>query len=563
MDIKSILSEFGTALLADVFSIKMLTKLLAKGASRQEGSAATATTASTATAPGTDEIKFGGIFDLSEETAYLSLMAKMESDPQLKNAAIKISSFVNGNNFQNHGQRRRFRVVVGKLANIEYIKEDLVTEKQIPNPKGGKPVIEKTTKQTKSNLGLEFLKSFSRLSEEEMLEICKASGIMESTMDNIGEGLSHAGEEISKIAKKIESSQIAQDIMAGSAKKMRERIQTLEESPYPPTEGECEEKKMTISVFLTLTFEWLSAEYKTGDLNDALEKVKNIINITKQKAQQWWIWAKRLAIWGTIISFVIFLAGIFIGGFTQLGWPNSVVGLLIAPILFAILVWWTPLVAIIAVIYEITHLRIKGATNVGITQAKWWLNFVCGVLLWQVIISLAFTFIPYWNAISRIPVMILLALGMALMSLRWGGITWYRSIIKTLVALMFILQVTVCFLPATATAIHSLLGKTDSLIATWLTTGAWIDNSNDREIKKMSGGLWIVSFKNADPIELDIPLNSRFLISASEAINLQWPVMGNPGEFCTVPLNTEITNKIFAKVTLKGEAGKTITVKLL
>ncbi len=220
MDIKSIFSEFGTALLADVFSIKMLTKLLAKGAGRQEGS-------TTTTAAGTDEIKFGGIFDLSEETAYLGLMAKMESDPQLKNAAIKISNFINGNSFQNHGQRRRFRVVVGKLANIEYAKEDLVIEKQIPSLKGGKSVIEKTTKETKSSLGLEFLKSFSQLSEAEMLEICKASGIMESTMDNIGDGLSHACKKISETAKKIENSPVAQTVIKNLADKMRARIEKL------------------------------------------------------------------------------------------------------------------------------------------------------------------------------------------------------------------------------------------------------------------------------------------------------------------------------------------------
>ncbi len=222
---------------------------------------------------------------------------------------------------------------------------------------------------------------------------------------------------------------------------------------------------MTIGDFLLLTWEWLTIEYEVGTLDLLIQKVRNIINITQQRAQQWWSWAKRLAIWGTIISLIIFLAGIIIGGFTHLGWPNSVAGLLIAPILFVLLAWWTPLVAIIAVIYEIAHGRARGAIDIATAQAKWWLGLTCGILLWQVLVSLAFTFIPYWNAPSRIPVLMLLALAMALIGIRWNNVTWYRSVIKFLVIGAFIAQVSVCFLPATATALHSKMGEVDESIA--------------------------------------------------------------------------------------------------
>ena len=229
---------------------------------------------------------------------------------------------------------------------------------------------------------------------------------------------------------------------------------------------------MTIWDFLALTWEWLTVEYEVGTLDQLIQRVRNIINITQQRAEQWWDWARKLAIWGTIISFVIFLASIFIGGFTHLGWPNSVAGLLIAPILFLLLAWWTPLVAVMAVIYEIAHGRVKCTTDVAIAQAKWWLGMVCGILLWQVLVSLAFTFIPYWNAPSRIPVLMLLALAIALIGIRWNNVTWYRSIIKFLVTGVFIAQVLVCFLPETSTALHSLLGKTDKSIAKKIENGS-------------------------------------------------------------------------------------------
>ncbi|MFA5360283.1 MAG: hypothetical protein WC349_05035 [Patescibacteria group bacterium] len=193
MEIMSLVKEFGTALLADVFSIKMLTKLLAKGTVGQhEGIGANNT------AGPTEQIRFGGLFDLSDETAYFSLIAKMQSDTDLvtKKAAVKISKFLNGDNFEDAGQKRRFRAVVGNLSNIDYVKEEI--EEKIPGNKPGQP--EKTKKkQIKANLGVEFIKSFAVLNKSQMLEVCKASGIMESMIDNIGEDLTRAKEKFSKI----------------------------------------------------------------------------------------------------------------------------------------------------------------------------------------------------------------------------------------------------------------------------------------------------------------------------------------------------------------------------
>lgn len=219
---------------------------------------------------------------------------------------------------------------------------------------------------------------------------------------------------------------------------------------------------MTIWEFLTLTWEWLVAEYEGGNLDDAIQKAKHIINLTEKRAKQWWYCAKLLAIICVSVSLILFLLAFFIGGYAQIGWPNAIAGLIIAPFLFVLLLWWTPLVAIIAVISEIIHLRFKSAPGVAVSWAKWWLGLTCGVLLWQVIASLAFTFIPYWNAPSRIPVMMILALAMTLIGIKWGSGQKYRSIIRTLVILAFIAQVAVCFIPqlsTLATASTSRLGK--------------------------------------------------------------------------------------------------------
>lgn len=228
--IKSFIGDFGAAIMGEFFAIGVLQKILTKGVAQKVMAGKTVA--------GQDEegkdmkipdIKLGGIFDLSDETAYFGLIAriKMENDPCLKDGVIKLSKFVNGSSFQTHGQRRRFRVVVGSLANIEYSRGDIVEEIPV-STSGGKPTTKKvTTPQTKTNLGLEFLKSFCQLTEPEMLEVCKASGIMESVIDNISKGLKQASTKIAEVREKIEKNPTAKKIMTSAAEKMRARITEL------------------------------------------------------------------------------------------------------------------------------------------------------------------------------------------------------------------------------------------------------------------------------------------------------------------------------------------------
>ena len=239
---------------------------------------------------------------------------------------------------------------------------------------------------------------------------------------------------------------------------------------------------MTLLEFLILTREWLTAKYETGQLDDAIKKMKGVIKLTEEKSRQWWAWAKYLTICITITAFIIFLGGVIMGGLTKADWPNSVAGLLIAPPLFILLVWWTPLIAIIAVVSELANLKIRNVPDAIVAQAKWWLGLTGGILLWQVIASLTLTFVPYWNALSRLPVLMLLALALALIGVRWGSFPNYRKIIKTAVVVTFITQIAVCFFPHTATALQGWAGKADKNAAKSIETNGLLPKTLTKKV---------------------------------------------------------------------------------
>jgi len=111
--IKNFLGDLLAVFVGEFFTISALKNILSKGTANKT------VPGKTAEGEKTPDIKFGGVFDLSDETAYFGLITKMEADPCLKDGAIKISEFINGPNFQTNGQKRRFRVIVGSLANIE------------------------------------------------------------------------------------------------------------------------------------------------------------------------------------------------------------------------------------------------------------------------------------------------------------------------------------------------------------------------------------------------------------------------------------------------------------
>jgi len=214
--VKGFLKELGIELVSEFFSIGMMKKILAK-----EAAARTVAGKDGMAGPEVTKIKNGGLFNLTDETAYLALMAQLEQDPASKDVASKVSAFLNGPSFTD-GQRRRFRVVVGHLAETEYVREVNKTKETIPRFKGT-PSVKESSKEVRTNLGIEFLKSFSRLTDPEKLAICEASGIMDTFFDHLGQGIASIGDAITS----FEKHPTTQNVMATLAEKMRARITTL------------------------------------------------------------------------------------------------------------------------------------------------------------------------------------------------------------------------------------------------------------------------------------------------------------------------------------------------
>ncbi|MDP3043645.1 MAG: hypothetical protein Q8N21_04555 [bacterium] len=209
--IKDFLKDFGSDMLAEFFSMGAMKKILTKGMAQKTAEKVEAKL---------PEIKFGGILDLSDETAFFGIIGKLEAEPDCKDYAEKITKFLNSLDYD--WQRRKFRVVIGTLANIEYTKTITKESETIPSQKGGPTKKERVT-EIKTNLAIEFLKSFARFNENQMKEVCEAAGIMDSSLDTVKKGIKN----VLSVAKHIEESEAAQKVMTSLADKMRARIKTL------------------------------------------------------------------------------------------------------------------------------------------------------------------------------------------------------------------------------------------------------------------------------------------------------------------------------------------------
>lgn len=129
---------------------------------------------------------------LKIQSAYLKVLGELTALPDCKDHPAKIATFVDHK--LEPWQKEKFRLEVGRMAQIEVSKIGDVfkkkdTKKTTPHPKGGAPIIEETheeeKEQIKSNLGLEFLKNFGKLSEDEMLSVCNLAGITHSDIKDL------------------------------------------------------------------------------------------------------------------------------------------------------------------------------------------------------------------------------------------------------------------------------------------------------------------------------------------------------------------------------------------
>jgi hypothetical protein len=181
MPLPNWLKGFAGDLLADFFSLGLMknifTKVVVQKAISKDGEKKA--DGKSEESEKTPDIKHGGIFDLSDEIAYGEVLTKLQIDPRCadKNYHQVVSRFLN--TLPHDWQRRHFRVVVGSLVKVEYTKG---WEKI---PRGG---TDKRLKEVamKTNLGVEFLKSFASLgSDKERKEICQAAGILSSPQDTV------------------------------------------------------------------------------------------------------------------------------------------------------------------------------------------------------------------------------------------------------------------------------------------------------------------------------------------------------------------------------------------
>jgi len=224
--IKDFLGDVVSEIIGELFSVKMLKNILSKSIAEKTAGVTGTKTGETGAEGKTPPITFGGIFDYSDEEAYFGLIAKMNADPNLTGAALKISLFLNDKDRFSPGERRKFRAVVGNLGRIEYSKQVEKTRAETPQARGN-PIVQEKTVDTKTNLGIEFLRSFAVYDETQMMEICKTAGIKDSVVDSISDGLSHAGKKMAEFAEKIETSPVSQKVITSLSDKMRARIEKL------------------------------------------------------------------------------------------------------------------------------------------------------------------------------------------------------------------------------------------------------------------------------------------------------------------------------------------------
>lgn len=181
---KSFIKEMIPELIAEFISLQGIKKLLHKGREKADSDATGSKNDSS------ESVKHGGMFNLSDEEAYFRLLSGLSTEN-----SKKISKFLNSK--LEPWQCRRFRASVGNLGEITispksewktFKKSESVTEATQKSPKKTHATFEQ--KEVKSgggsiNVGVKFLENFAMCSEDEMLDICKAAGIMHSDLEVI------------------------------------------------------------------------------------------------------------------------------------------------------------------------------------------------------------------------------------------------------------------------------------------------------------------------------------------------------------------------------------------
>lgn len=218
---------------------------------------------------------------------------------------------------------------------------------------------------------------------------------------------------------------------------------------------------MSIIEYFTLLWEWLQEEYMDGRINEYIIHMREVINNSRNRINQWWTFGLFITLWFFVGSVALFFLSAILGLIYETGVFNSIVGIIVALPLFVIFAWWTPLSAIIGILSELIHGNIKCAPDRAFQYGEKWLGFVASLLMWELIVAFALSYIPYWNQPARIPGIILCALIIAITGIKWMRRPLYRTVITGLVILIFIGNIWACFFPRSAQAIQTRLNRWD------------------------------------------------------------------------------------------------------
>lgn len=172
---KTVLKKFLGSLLADILGDLIGTSLAfnhfvphppagapasaPSGKDKDKAAAANNAAAPTDSMP---NVSAGGLFNLSDQVAFATLIARLETDETNMKMLGKITRFLTTK--LTYDQQRKFRVVVGKAAQYKHANCD-----------------------GDVNYGIKFLEVFASLNDKQRLELCQAMGVTVNTVDVIGE----------------------------------------------------------------------------------------------------------------------------------------------------------------------------------------------------------------------------------------------------------------------------------------------------------------------------------------------------------------------------------------
>ena len=219
---------------------------------------------------------------------------------------------------------------------------------------------------------------------------------------------------------------------------------------------------MTWAEFFITVFQWVYAE--TQNLPHLTNQ---LINQIRPHARRFWRQFLELAAATIIIP--VFL--ICLDFYFKTGWPTALAGMLLAGTLTVLLFKpvYIGLSALIGVVWELSHLRVRTAPDIAVKFGESYLRIVAGILLWELIICVYLSFVPIWTAPTLVPKVALLAAVLALTGIVWGlrGVITKRLIVG-IVGMLFIIFTISFFIPKTSQAVKEKGGKGDEKTAEWV-----------------------------------------------------------------------------------------------